>query len=198
METIREETKRNSRLATNVDNLRSKNLERDGELSCVFPSFEIYAFEHNFFRLLSESSRVSFKINWSQRPDYVSVEYYNSTIFWQLILYINQVNNIEEFKDFDTILVPSYESILEVLRYSQPDDIVDEIEEDDITAATKHYKKYPLDESEKEKLLNSDYLQQPELYLPGGIVLPDPEDLNWPWIPANITADDGTYEEETP
>lgn len=191
-ETIHSETTNNANLVANVDNIRSRNLEvdLDTDVQVLYPSFEIFPYEINLFSLLKDSIRADFNIKWTQRPDYVSLEYFNTTVFWPLILFMNQIDNIENFKNLDKILIPSYSSILELVR-SRDNSIINRIDNNPVVSTDiKYYKVYPLDDTEKQNLVsksNPIFTQNPLDYLPSTI-----EDLygdTWPWIPANITSD---------
>jgi len=95
-----------------------KDLEKD--FTVIYPSYELETLDFYFFRLLFSSSVVNFKPEWYMRPDYVSYEMYNTTIFWYIILYVNFVNSIEEFKNFDKILVPNRDTISEMIADKVP------------------------------------------------------------------------------
>lgn len=173
MERIDDEAAANANLATNVDKLREFYVETDGEISVTFPAFSVFSLDYNFFRLLSNARKIPFDIKWSRRPDYASKEFYGTTIFWYLILYTNSVSNIESFVDLDEILVPSYASILEVLRYNRLlDDVVDLAEPPN--RAADFYKSHPMDEDEIARKRASQHLIDISDYIPGYVT----DDLN--------------------
>jgi len=152
MQSIRHEAKRNSELATNIDNFRSRYKETsyDGSIEVTFPAGNIKTLDKNFFKLLAGSRLVTFEPKWYQRPDYVSIEYYNTPIFWQLILYINRIQSIEDFVDLEEIYVPPFNLIIDIMRDRVSSaEVVDLDEEVENYSEARYFKIYPLDEREK-------------------------------------------------
>lgn len=150
MESIRGEARRNAELATDLDNFRSRYRETTNDLqtTVTFPSGEIFSFEKNLFVLLANAEKVKFKPKWYQRPDYVSYEYYNSTIYWPLILFVNRIFSIEDFKELDDILIPPFNSILQIVK-DRVDDTITDLDGEDAKTGAKYYKIFPLDERER-------------------------------------------------
>lgn len=153
---IKTEASRNSKLATDIDNFRNRYIDVDtkNNIEVKFPAFDILTFDRNFFILLNSSEEVAFRSRWYMRPDYVSFDYYNTTIYWPLILYVNNVSSREDFADFETILVPPYTAIFQLFSDRQVDKNIiplTEIEDTD-TKINQYYKKYPLDKMEMERL----------------------------------------------
>jgi hypothetical protein len=153
---IRTEASRNSKLATDIDNFRNRYIDVDTEnnIEVKFPAFDILTFDRNFFILLNSSEEVAFRSRWYMRPDYVSFDYYNTTIYWPLILYVNNVSSREDFVDFETILVPPYTSIFQLFSDRQVDKNIIPLKETVLsdTKINQYYKKYPLDKMEMERL----------------------------------------------
>lgn len=153
---IKTEAIRNSKLATDIDNFRNVYVDVDkiNNVEVKFPSFDILTFERNFFSLLNSSEEVAFRSRWYMRPDYTSFDYYNTTIYWPLILFVNNVFCREEFVDFETILVPSFQSIFQLFSDRQVDKniipLVEEVPEN--TKINQFYKKYPLEIMELQRL----------------------------------------------
>ena len=150
MESIRGEAKRNAELAVDLDQFRSRYLDvtDDGEITVIFPASEIFSFEKNFFLLLSKAEKVKFIPRWHQRPDYTSYDYYNNTIFWPMILFVNRIPSAEDFRDVDYILIPPFESILQVVKDRVTDDPIS-MEEEEVYSEARYYKIFPLDDREK-------------------------------------------------
>jgi len=151
MQSIRHEAKRNAELSTNIDNFRSryKETSNDGTLEVTFPAGNIKTLDRNFFKLLAGSELVPFKPEWHQRPDYVSCEKYNTPMFWQLILYINRISSIEDFRDLESIYVPPFNLIVDILKDKiSSSDITDLDQEQDIYVEARYFKIYPLNERE--------------------------------------------------
>lgn len=164
MESIRDEAVRNANLSINLDNLRMKYYDYDSvnEESVSFPSPLIYAFEQNLFRIFSTCTRVSWNTKWTQRPDYVSYEYFGTPVFWNLILLVNQAKSIEDFLNFEEILVPSYSVILQLAREKVPNYIEDISDVNEITSEARYYKKYPLDTAEVDRIHAEEAIEEHE------------------------------------
>lgn len=79
-----------------------------GFVSPVYKTWEEYKFV-----LLQNSIKIHLKTEWKYRPDYVSYEYYGTTNWWQLVMWINNCNCLECF-DMDEIVVPSIDSVYKV------------------------------------------------------------------------------------
>lgn len=152
METIRTESKMNYNIALDLDKMRDRyfELSEDKELKVELPAFEISAYNYNFFLLLSESKLVKFKPEWTQRPDYVSKEFYGLNIFWTLILYVNRIHCIEDFTNLAEILIPPYNVVLNMSK----DRVSYNPKEIGVTESKdyKLYKYYPLDEREMDTI----------------------------------------------
>jgi len=160
MESIRGETKRNSELATDIDNFRSRYQETTSnlEITVTFPSGEIFSFEKNLFTLLSNAECVKFKPIWYQRPDYVSHEYYKNTIYWPIILFVNRVFSIEDFKELDEILIPPFSSILQVVK-DRVNDPITNLTNVEANSGSRYYKIFPLNEKERNIILSKRNLE---------------------------------------
>lgn len=106
---------RESVIASDVDHYRHKyrDIEKqtDGtSVSIGFVSPVFITWEEYRYVLLQHSQKIHLKHEWKYRPDYVSYEYYGTTNWWQLILWINNVNAIEYF-NHDEIIVPDIDSV---------------------------------------------------------------------------------------
>jgi hypothetical protein len=114
---------RNCKISTDIETFRDRYIETDSSLglSVTLPGFDIRTFDRNLFLLLSQCELVTFKSKWEMRPDYVSFEYYGIEIYWPLIMYVNNCFLIEEFADFESILIPQREAINELSRHRDVD-----------------------------------------------------------------------------
>ncbi|MCK5018599.1 MAG: hypothetical protein KAS32_16180 [Candidatus Peribacteraceae bacterium] len=152
MESIKPEARRNSKISLDLENFRSRYIEydTDNDLEVIFPALEIATFEKNFFVLLSDSKKVKFEPSWEMRPDYVSSDFYKTTVLWPLILFVNRINSIEDFTGLDEVLIPPYNKIIEILkdRVSKTEITILETESE---VDTSKYKIYPLDDKELAK-----------------------------------------------
>jgi len=152
MQSIKHAAKRNSELATNIDNFRERYKETnyDGTIDVTFPSGNIKTLDKNFFKLLAGSNTVPFKPKWHQRPDYVSIDFYNTPMFWQLILYINRISSIEDFRDLEIVYVPPFSLIIDIMRDRVPESEAINLDaEVETHSEARYFKIYPLDEREK-------------------------------------------------
>lgn len=86
----------------------------------------------NLFFLLKNSSEVPFEQQYNYRPDYVSFDYYGTTVLGNLILYVNSIRLPEEFVDLDILLVPSYDAVITILQDNFPELNPDDLESVDL------------------------------------------------------------------
>ena len=91
-----------------------------------FPDPNLLTIDKNLFYLLRNSQEIPFDSKYTYRPDYMSFDYYGTTILWELIMYVNGVFSLEDFT-LDTVVLPSLESITYILQDSfkipDPDDL---------------------------------------------------------------------------
>ncbi len=78
------------------------------DIAFVSPIFSVY--EKHRFSLLRNSTIVHMTPRWRYRPDYLSFDKYQTTAWWQLLLWINNVKSIEYFT-IDNIIVPTYDAL---------------------------------------------------------------------------------------
>jgi len=163
MPSVKTEAKRNASLSGDLDKFRQLYREVDGLSEVIYPSYRVLPFEINLFLLLSESARVDFQPKWQQRPDYASYDFYGSAIFWPILLYVNQVQSIEDFKDIDKLLVPSYNLILDLTREKLKIEEMETIKAPTLFQenAARLYKVYPLDKKDVDKLAAKTRLEDP-------------------------------------
>lgn len=160
METIRYEASILSKLEANIDNLREKFIDKDYnyEISVTCPSFDVLAYNENLFRLLAESKYVPFKSHWDKRPDYVSYDFYKSTLYWPVILFVNFCDDIEGFTGFEKILVPKHLVLTDIIRTrkrisKEPFDITkDIIFRREKGSSRKLYQQHPLGKEQMEEM----------------------------------------------
>jgi hypothetical protein len=110
-----------SRYASDIDNYRrrysmvEKNYDDDENISIEFVAPKLFLFEEYRFTLLKNSVVKPLQPKMYYRPDYVAYEEYGNINFWAMILFINDIPSIDEFK-VDNILVPSISSIRDVIQ----------------------------------------------------------------------------------
>lgn len=160
MVTIKDYAISNYKSAGDIDNFRRRYSEysQDLGITVTIPSFEIYSLEKNYFYLYSNSDKIEFKDDWYMRPDYASYDNYNTVIYWPVLLYINNIDNIEDFKDLEEILIPDINALTKVI-YDRVG-VDDEYEPKDTSSNNeiRYYKLYPLDEQERERIAAADNL----------------------------------------
>lgn len=100
-----------SSVSSDVDLYRYKYRESEQQIdqsvvdiSFVSPIFSVY--EKHRFTLLKNSTIEQMIPRWRYRPDYLSYDKYETTAWWQLLLWINDVKSIEYFT-MDTVIVPT-------------------------------------------------------------------------------------------
>jgi len=151
------EAKKNAKVSTDVDNFRSRYVDADDFNFVIFPGFELTSIEKNLFVLYNDAIKVPFSQRWEMRPDYVSYDYYGTTIFWWLILYLNKIDSIEEFIGLKDIIVPNITTIQSLVRDKIPRSEFNEKPNEVIT--NRYYKRYPLDDVEMQTIEAREILQ---------------------------------------
>lgn len=81
----------------------------------TFPSPELWVIEKNLFFLLRNSKQETFQSQYKYKPDYMSFDEYGTPIAAQLLMVVNQVASLEDF-DLDTVVIPSFDAIIEICR----------------------------------------------------------------------------------
>ena len=104
-----------SSVSSDVDLYRYKYRESEQQtdlskvdITFVSPIFSVY--EKHRFSLLRNSTIVQMTPRWKYRPDYLSYDKYETTAWWQLLLWINNVKSLEYFT-IDNIIVPTIEAL---------------------------------------------------------------------------------------
>lgn len=122
--TLDQEAAKLASLASDIDNFRER-FTTENDLF-VFPSFELATIEKNFFFLLQQSRREVLDIKYKYRPDYLSFDEYGTVGYWQLLLLVNGIPSLEDF-DIPSVIIPSYNSIIEILRDRFPERETEEL-----------------------------------------------------------------------
>lgn len=151
--TIKSEVRHNILMPTDIDNFKNRYIEKDEKLnlSVVFPSYSIKTFDNLYYYLLERSKYIPFNPRWEMRPDYTSFDYYDTTVYWGLILYINNVACIEDFVNFTKILIPPKEIVFDLYRHKDvlPNQPISVFEDKEYTNhMIKFYKSYALSDYE--------------------------------------------------
>ena len=93
-----------------IDNLRRKYLKKDADVGVYFVSPYILGYEKYRQFLLKNSVLKTLNISYHYRPDYLSFDLYGTTIYWTVLLFMNNIACIEDFT-VDDIYVPSFDSL---------------------------------------------------------------------------------------
>jgi len=83
----------------------------------TFPDPNLLTLDKNLYYLLRYSEEVPFERQYSYRPDYLSYDYYGTTILWEMLLYVNNVFSIEDFV-LDTVVIPTLDAVNFVIQDS--------------------------------------------------------------------------------
>ncbi len=124
--TIDKEARQNARLAIDPNFYGPRFQTENGIYT--FPAPTLEALDQNLYFLLKNAKEKEFDRKYKQRPDYLSFDEYATVQLAQLLMYINGVPTIEAF-DLQTVIIPSYTSIIEMLRNKFSKRPVDELEE---------------------------------------------------------------------
>lgn len=99
---------------------RYKLIDSDKNTEVIFPSFEYETLENNFFRLIYNSRIEEFQPRWYMRPDYTSFDMYETPIFWYIILFVNSIPSIEEYKNLNYVIIPYRTTISDMIAEKVP------------------------------------------------------------------------------
>ena len=124
---IKSASKLKSESPLDSDNMKIKYYEKNNETNFIvnYVGAAYPTLEKNLFTLLRVSSKHAFKSTWKQRPDYASYDLYKTEIYWYILMYVNGVFCIEDFKDLDYILAPSYIALLDIVKDRAPKDFIE-------------------------------------------------------------------------
>jgi len=101
-----------------LDNLRGYYIDGSipEKLNVIYPSASIEKLEDVYFRLLFESDIITFNEKWNMRPDYASYDIYGSIIYWPVLLFINNIQSIELFRNLEHIISPRIAAMEEIIN----------------------------------------------------------------------------------
>lgn len=112
MTTIDQEASNNSSLPLNLDNFSQRCTTENGLYT--FPSPSLETIDKNLFYLLVNSTTIPFDPKYKYRPATLSWDQYGTIVLDKLLLYVNAIFLVEDF-DLDTVIVPSFQSIINIL-----------------------------------------------------------------------------------
>jgi len=124
--TIDQESKQRKLLPIDIDKMADTYKTESGAFT--FPSPELWTIEKNLFYLLRNSVQKQFEQKYLQRPDYLSFDEYGTVALAQLLMYVNNVLCIEDF-NLDTVIIPSFQSVVEICQDKFPDKDADSLTE---------------------------------------------------------------------
>jgi len=110
MYNIKEEASVLANALTDIDNLRHHYKKKDSDINVHFVSPYLLGYETYRHHLLLNSERKQLDQKYYQRPDYLSYDEYGTTIYWTVLMYINNVYLIEDFI-METVIVPSFDAV---------------------------------------------------------------------------------------
>lgn len=113
MITIDQECIQRVNLPYDIDFMGDRYITENGYYT--FPSPSLQIIEKNLFYLLKNSIEIPLLKIYHYRPDYLSYDQYNTVSLWYLLLYVNQVDCIEDFT-LDTVVVPSLSAIIDICQ----------------------------------------------------------------------------------
>lgn len=116
-QTIDQESRQRSRLAIDIN--FSGDRYRTANKLFTFPSPTLETLDQNLYFLLKNSEEKEFERQYLMRPDYLSFDEYSTVALAQMLMYVNTVPSLETF-DLQTVIVPSFSSVVEMLKNKFP------------------------------------------------------------------------------
>lgn len=113
-----------------IDKLRKRYLKKDSDIGVYFVSPYLLAYEKYRQYLLKNSVLEPLSPIYYYRPDYLSFDLYGSTMFWTVILYINNISCIEDF-NVEEIYLPSFSAINLLSELKENENAVIDLDEID-------------------------------------------------------------------
>ena len=104
-----------------------QRFKTDDDLFTI-PDPNRFTVDQNLFFLLKNATEVPFEQQYNYRPDYVSHDYYGTTVLGNLILYVNNIPSIEDFINLDILLIPAFDAVITMLRDNFPELNPDDLE----------------------------------------------------------------------
>lgn len=124
MFTIDVEAKKNKQLPISLDYMGPSYVTENG---IIFPSPSFWLLEKNLFFLSANSIKKLFDLKYTMRPDYLSYDEYNTVLFAPLLMYVNGVFSVEDFKLVE-VIIPKISYISQILIDKFPEISVDNLE----------------------------------------------------------------------
>jgi len=127
--TIDQESKQRERLAIDINFLGNRYKTTNGLYTFPTPSLE--TLNQHLFYLLKNAAQKSFENKYAMRPDYLSFDEYGTVQLAFVLMYVNGVRFVEEFQGLELVIIPSYSSIIEMLKDKFPVQNTDDLFEVD-------------------------------------------------------------------
>lgn len=115
--TIDRESRQRSRLSIDI-NFCGNRYKTNNEIF-TFPAPALETLDQYLYYLIKNSEERLFDRQYTMRPDYLSFDEYGTVSLAQLLMYVNAVMSIEAF-DLETVIIPSFSSIVEMLKDKFP------------------------------------------------------------------------------
>jgi hypothetical protein len=116
-ELITTESRENIRLPVDLDHFAVRYVTENNLYTFTSPS--LWTLEKHLYYLLRNSEQKEFEPKYKMRPDYMSFDEYGTVILAPVLMYVNGVFCIEHF-DLSEVVVPSFQSITEILKDKFP------------------------------------------------------------------------------
>ena len=110
---IRQESQTRVRQPTDLDNMAPRYATTSGIYT--FTSPYLWTIEKNLYYLLRNSVRKDFDEKYNMKPSYMSYDEYGVTSLDKLLMYINNVGCVEEFK-LDKVIIPTFSAIIDICQ----------------------------------------------------------------------------------
>jgi hypothetical protein len=117
MITIDLESKQRIKSPIDIDNM-GERYKTESEVF-TFTSPSLWTLEKHLFFLLKDSIEKTFEPKYRMKPDYLSYDEYGTVILSYLLMFVNGVYSLEDF-DLDNVIIPSYDSIVEICKDKFP------------------------------------------------------------------------------
>ncbi len=115
--TIDQESRQRSRLAIDIN--FAGNRYRTANKIFTFPTPSLDMLDQHLYYLLKNSEEKEFERQYLMRPDYLSFDEYQTVALAQMLMYVNTVPSLEAF-DLQTVIVPSFSAVVEMLKDKFP------------------------------------------------------------------------------
>ncbi|MCK5605159.1 hypothetical protein KAR91_24930 [Candidatus Pacearchaeota archaeon] len=125
---INHEAKQRIRHPLELDNM-AERYKTTTELF-TFTSPSLWVIEKHLFFLLRNSTQKDFDPKYSMRPDYLAFDEYGTVTLGPLLMYVNGVPSLEDF-ELLKVIVPDFQSIIEITQDKFRKKTTDELEEVD-------------------------------------------------------------------